>query len=199
MLFIVLYLFLFTCAILMGSCQVIGRSDSNKLYNSVVHRNKDTLLSQAAAHRASMNRNAPATIKSTSSEKAHTEESTPVVASTSADTASTAVGEVLSSSSAPSAPKKPHAIVVSMSTSTIPIDVSILHMFLCYIYFCCCTCILFYTNICFLFKLHCLRLLLIMILARRSFATIRSDQRTKRDRKTASLLLQVAVNIKSLL
>lgn len=182
-----------------SSCQVSGRSDSNKLYNSVVHRNKDTLLSQAAAHRASMNRNTPATSKSTSGEKAHTEETTPTVASTSTDTASNAVGEVLSSSSAPSAPKKPHAIVVSMSTSTIPIDVSILHMFFCCAFFIVILASFFYTNICFLFKLHCLRLHPITILARRSFATIRSDQRTKRDRKTASLSLQVAVNFNSLL
>jgi len=101
----------------------------NSLSDLVVYRNKDTLLSQAAAHRASMNRNPPAS-KNTSSEKALVEESTPVVASASVSTdgASNAVGEILSSSSAPSAPKKPHAIVVSMSASTIPIDVSSWHL-----------------------------------------------------------------------
>lgn len=81
-----------------------------------LHRNKDSLLSQAAATRSSMTRAVASSAK----------ESAPV-SSTNSDSAgiadAIAAGTVTTTAS-PAAAKKPNTIVVSMSTAAIPLEVN---------------------------------------------------------------------------
>lgn len=100
----------------------------NATNTTLFRRNKDTLLSQAAALRTKMTR----------ALTAPTKESTPTATSSTDDAHTAAIADAvaagtLSTTAAAPVTKKANAIVVSMSTNNIPLEVSVyLPVFICY-------------------------------------------------------------------